>query len=755
MASTPGPVITLVVGVACLVLGLSVFWQGDASQTAAGFWPPAGLSLVALLAVPRARWGWVFAGVLFPAMVGLMFNLAPAVSLGWWAVGNCVEPALAAIVLRPLVASRNRAPIQALLIFLAVAVISAPMVGGAIGALGTVLGYDESWFKVWHDWALGDGLGVLVIAPLLLNASTTAVRPRYELVALVGVVLASVALTFANIGPNGTDVLPYVILVGMIWAGMRFGARAVAGAGFVVAHGATIATSLGYGPFSRSQSTAGIITLQVFLILAVVISLVVASMASDLADSGEVARLLDHQARHDALTGLPNRASFVEHLQLALVADRVGPHTGVGVMIVDLDDFKRFNDRHGHPIGDRALCSVADVLTNNLRNGDTVARLDGDTFVVLCAGLTNAETLNGIATKLSLSLSSGLTIEGNQYPLSACVGAAMVDVDDPITADDLLHRADVALHHTGSAPGMTISLFDDALEAHIRRRVAIAEELCHSIERGEMSVLYQPMIAIDSGRLTEFEALLRWNNRRFGPVGPDEFIAVAEDDGFISLLGDWVLTAACTQLVAWRANAINGGLRVAVNVSARQVSDVKFPRRVRAVLAGTGCPADALTLEITETAVMYDLDVSDLVLNDLREIGVRLSMDDFGTGYSSMSGLRRSPLNVIKIDRSFVAGVGRVAKDTAIVASIIELGHRFGLEVVAEGIETLDQLEHLSRLGCNYGQGFYWSHAVDGASAGMMRSKNLRVPRLSVNRWCGDDVVETRGIEPLTSTLQR
>lgn len=279
----------------------------------------------------------------------------------------------------------------------------------------------------------------------------------------------------------------------------------------------------------------------------------------------------------------------------------------------------------------------------------------------------------------------------------------------------------MALSHTINEPGLAISMFDDALEAHTRRRVEIAEELRHSIVRGEMSVVYQPIISIASGQVSEFEALCRWNNRRFGQVAPDEFIRVAEEEGFISGLGDWVLSTACKQLAAWRTNFSNEDLRVAVNVSARQLVDVTFPDRVRAIAAEADCPTSALTLEITETAVMHDTELSAHVLKGLRVMGVRLSMDDFGTGYSSMSNLRRSPLNVLKVDRSFVAGLGMVDKDNAIVSSIIDLGHSFGLQVVAEGIETVEQFEHLRRLGCDYGQGFYWSHPVNTATAGSMR----------------------------------
>jgi diguanylate cyclase (GGDEF)-like protein len=735
LAATSGPRITLVVGTLCVGLGLSVIWKGDASETAAGFWPPAGAALVALVALPVRRWGWVIGGILFPTMIGLGLGVMPVASGLWWALGNCAEPALAALVLKRFISSRRSTTPRLLLVFLSVAVVLAPMVGGALGAVGTVVGYGKPWFGVWGQWVLGDGLGVLVVAPFLLSVSSRrhVGRTRAELAALVTVVVSAAGLAFANIGANGAALLPYVILVGLIWSGMRFGTRSAAAAGFVVALAANIATSVGDGPFAASARSADIITLQIFLAIALITSFVVASMASDLADRDEVRRLLTHQATHDALTGLPNRILFTERLEEALTLGP-GPRPSVAVLMIDLDDFKKINDRYGHPVGDLALRRAGELLRRALRPGDTLARLGGDEFVVLSEGLSGPEAAQAVAMDLRLGLALGSVAAESRYQLSASIGVALVDGDTSLTAADLLHRADIALYHTKRTRGACVSLFDDALQTHTRRRVEIAEELRGSIDRGEMSVVYQPVVSLASGMVSEFEALVRWNNRRLGPVGPDEFIPVAEDSGFISRLGDWVLDVACRQLASWREESPGVETGVAVNISARQLSDVSFPHRVRAILATALLPADALTLEITETAVMDDTEVSERVLEDLRVMGIRLSMDDFGTGYSSMSNLRRTPLNVLKIDRGFVAGLGNVAKDTAIVSSIIDLGHSFGLQVVAEGVETMSQLQHLTDLGCDHGQGFFWSPGVDASTAGSMLGSRFRVEDALVRR---------------------
>jgi diguanylate cyclase (GGDEF)-like protein len=748
IASMSGPMITACVGLACVLLGLSVIWRGDASETAAGFWPPAGGSLVAMLVFPVRRWGWVVAGIGVPTVVGLAFGVMPLSSGLWWAVANTVEPAIAALALLSFVSSRWFSRGRLLLLFLALAVVVAPSVGGAIGAIGTAIGYGDRWSDVWLAWALGDGLGVLVIVPLFMKYTAGAVKRRTagELAGLVGLVVLATGLAFADIGADGAALLPYLILVVLIWAGMRFGTRAVAAAGFVVGLGANVATSQGFGPFAAANRFADIVTLQIFLAIALITSFVVAAMASELADHDEVRQLLTYQATHDSLTGLPNRVLFGESLKTALQArSESGP--GVGVMLIDLDDFKKINDRHGHPIGDVALKAVAERLRHSIRPGDVLATLGGDEFVVMSDDVTGPEHAHKIAQDLSRALAQPFDIGVGQSLVTGSFGIAVAFGDDPVTSSDLLHRADIALYHAKAATGATISLFDESLESHTRRRVEILEELRGAIARGEMSVAYQPVVCLVSGRVTQLEVLARWTSRRFGPVTPDEFIPIAEESGMISSIGDWVLDVACKQLATWRADEVRRGspatARLAVNVSAHQVCDIGFPARVRSTLDSASLPAAALSLEITETAIMDDLETSALVLRDLRDLGVDLSMDDFGTGYSSMTYLRRMPVSTLKIDRTFVAGLGNEAEDTAIIQSIIELGHSFGLEVVAEGVETLRQLRQLVELGCDHGQGFYWSPAVGASAAGNMLRERLFVPARQIPN--GIEVARTVG----------
>jgi diguanylate cyclase (GGDEF)-like protein len=747
LAALSGPVIAAAVGGVCVVLGLSVVWRGDVSNTAAGFWPPAGVTLVAMILLPPRRWAWVVVGIVAPAVVAIVFWNAPIASALWWFVGNSVEPAFGAYVLHQFVSSRWMTRGRLMLVFFVSAVVVAPMIGGAIGSIGTVVGYGGPWLPAWRDWVLGDGLGILVVVPLLISytARGRVRRTRGETVALGAVVIAATALAFADIGTNGAALLPYLILVGLIWAGMRFGTSAAATAGFVLGLGANVATSQGFGPFSARHGSVDAVTLQIFLAIALITSFVVAAMASDLADRDEVNRILTEHATHDELTGLPNRVLFVQRLDAALQTRR---RTGlsIGLLLINLDDFKKINDRYGHSIGDATLAGVAERLRRAVRRGDLLARLGGDEFVVLCADIADSQHLLSIADAMTHSLARSMDVGGSAYQLTGSVGVALVVGDDPIASMDVLHRADIALQHAKRSAGIDISLFDDALEAHTRRRVEIVEELLGAIDRDELTVMYQPVVCLATGRVSEFEALIRWNNRRFGPVTPAEFIPIAEESGLITRIGDFVLDTACSQVASWRSGVgdVHEPLaRVSVNASARQVCDLAFPNRVRRILKAVALPADALTLEITETAVMDDLDASAKVLAELRQIGVKLALDDFGTGYSSMTHLRRMPVNTLKIDCSFVAGLGEVAEDTAIVESIISLGHSFGVKVVAEGIETVWQLQHLVRLGCDDGQGFLWSRAVDALSAGALMHDSFYVPELELELEFAPRVVLT------------
>jgi len=415
---------------------------------------------------------------------------------------------------------------------------------------------------------------------------------------------------------------------------------------------------------------------------------------------------LRRQAFHDSLTGLANRALFADRLEHALSRTRrFGQH--VAVLFIDLDDFKTVNDSLGHGEGDLLLVAVAERLQQPLRSGDTLARMGGDEFAVLLEDPSDASGPVEVAQRLLAALEPPFERGGKELFVHASVGIAVSTVKS-MTPGDLLRDADVSMYTAKSNGKNRVEVFQPSMHAAATARLALKGDLERAMEREEFALLYQPIIQLKTGQVTGVEALLRWHHPRRGVVGPTEFIPVAEETGLIIPLGRWVLTEACRQAVAWDAEA-RRPLRMSVNVSGRQIHQAGFADEVAEVLASTGLDASRLTLELTESVLMQDVEVTAATLGELKALGVRLAIDDFGTGYSSLSYLRRFPIDELKIDRSFVATVNVGPDQSALVRSILKLGDTLHLETVAEGIEEADQLHELQGLGADLGQGFYFA----------------------------------------------
>lgn len=433
--------------------------------------------------------------------------------------------------------------------------------------------------------------------------------------------------------------------------------------------------------------------------------------AQDITDTVNLQDDLASQARHDALTGLPNRVLLTERLQASLTADR--PRAGqLAVIFLDIDRFKWVNDSLGHTAGDRVLTTVASRLAACTRPGDTIARFGGDEFVVLCQGLsTAAPDALALADRLRAALTEPLDVDGILIPLSASVGIAVAEADS--TPERLLRDADVAMYRAKDRGGACAVLFDETLHGQVQTRIATASALHAALGNHEIVTHYQPIMDLGSGAVIGVEALARWQDPERGLLAPDSFIDVAEQSGLIVPLGQAVLTQACQDVASWNLQrGPDERLSVAVNVSARQLLCGHLAEDVAAVLARSGLSADLLVLELTETALMDDVAATTSTVEALRALGVRLSVDDFGTGYSSLLYLRRFPVSALKIDRSFVQGLGVESDDTAIVTGVIELARGLGLTAVAEGVETPAQLDLLQRLGCPQAQGWHWSKAL-------------------------------------------
>jgi diguanylate cyclase (GGDEF)-like protein len=411
---------------------------------------------------------------------------------------------------------------------------------------------------------------------------------------------------------------------------------------------------------------------------------------------------LSHQALHDALTGLPNRVLFLERLaQSVEAASRRSIHSAV--LFIDIDRFKAVNDIAGHAAGDQLLIGVARRLREVLRPADTVARLGGDEFVVLCENLYDVQKeAVAIADRICATVSQPFSAAGNELFTSASVGIAFVRPGDD--SHVLVARADSAMYMAKQRGRSRWEIYHPDFDERTTRRAELINGLHRAVERTELVLHYQPVKDLGTGAVVSMEALVRWQHPTLGIVAPTEFIPLAEETGLIIEIGRWVLTEACTQCAAWRADGYDT-IDVAVNVSGRQLEDADFAKDVEGVLAATGLPASALSIEVTESVIVTEGSIGHEVLEELQRIGVSLAIDDFGIGYSSLSYLAKLPVHSLKVDRTFIAGLG-TAHDSSIVAAMVELAHKLGLEVVAEGVETELELEQLREAKCDEAQGF-------------------------------------------------
>ena len=438
----------------------------------------------------------------------------------------------------------------------------------------------------------------------------------------------------------------------------------------------------------------------------------------DLTDRKLAEQAIAFQATHDALTRLPNRLLFMDRLTHAVTLRSRDP-SGLAVLFLDVDRFKWLNDSLGHTAGDEVLLAVATRLRAALRPSDTLARFGGDEFVVLCENVRSEVEAEAVAVRLRTALSAPIPVAGEETTLTISVGIAYASpTATDITAESLVRDADAAMYHAKEHGRDRHALFDQRTRQLALSRHETANALRRGTERGELVVHYQPQVDITSGRVVGVEALVRWNHPQRGLLPPHEFIPLAEETGIIVPLGARVLSDACRQIVEWKGRpGVPSGITLAVNLAARQLLSNDLPNVVSEVLASTGLAPSLLCLEITESVLLDDSEGSGRALLDLKELGVRIGVDDFGTGFSGLTYLKRFPVDVLKIDRSFVVGLGMDREDRAIVASVVDLAHAFGLTTVAEGVETAEQLAELRALGCERAQGYLWSPALPGEAA--------------------------------------
>ncbi|HYD63500.1 MAG TPA: EAL domain-containing protein [Noviherbaspirillum sp.] len=425
----------------------------------------------------------------------------------------------------------------------------------------------------------------------------------------------------------------------------------------------------------------------------------------DITERKQAEERIRFMAHHDMLTGLLNRQQLQERVGEAIAqAERSGKI--VAMLFIDLDYFKHINDSLGHPVGDQLLKMAASRLEQCLRDEDILARLGGDEFIMMLPGLQHGDEAAATAQKALQALEASFLIGPHDLHVGGSIGISLYP-NDGNDAETLMCAADIAMYHAKGKGRGNYQFFTPALSTAAQHRLLLANQLRQALGRGELSLHYQPQVDIASGRIFSAEALLRWQLPGRGFIPPSEFIPIAEETGLILTIGDWILGEACRQLRQWR-DAGHTDMAIAVNLSARQVLQPGFADNVEQILAQNGLPASALDLEITESVLMQPVEDNLAPLTRLSNMGIQLSVDDFGTGYSSLSYLKRFPLTALKIDQSFVRGIGQDQDDMAIVTAIIAMAHTLRLKVIAEGVETAKQATFLDAHGCPSAQGYYY-----------------------------------------------
>ena len=437
----------------------------------------------------------------------------------------------------------------------------------------------------------------------------------------------------------------------------------------------------------------------------------------DITDRKSAEAQLQHEAMHDVLTGLPNRAMFTDHLDLAIARARRNEERKFAVLYVDLDRFKVINDSLGHAVGDQLLKEIAVRLWKCVRAGDTVARFGGDEFVILLEDIYAESEAIEVAERIKGELAAPFALNGRDVFTTVSVGVAS-SWTSYHQSEGLIRDADAAMYRAKSLGKNRHEIYDSAMHAQVNDLLQMETALRLALERNELTVFYQSIVDLETFKISGFEALVRWRHPEKGLISPALFIPLAEETGLIVDIGEWVLRDACRQMERWqKIFPSDPPLFVSVNLSSKQFTQPDLIERVTAIIKETKINPEGLKLEITESAVMDDVETATEMLKKLRALGIKLSIDDFGTGYSSLSYLHRFPIDTLKVDRSFIVNMSEDCENVEIVRTIVSLAQNLGMNVIAEGVETAEQLAALRKLGCEYGQGYLFSKPVDAKAS--------------------------------------
>jgi len=667
---------------------------------------------------------WLAAGI--GAMASLRFGLAgvAGVLLGSFAVNSQILPPETALGLALGAAAeaavigylpRYLQPFSSTLDYVSsvakFAPVAAPL-GCAVNALAG--GLSLSYFSAlqagltWQAlgvWWLGDLLGVYLIAPLLLTASRWDLLPTNKGARLEGLVLVLCMLLLTRVMMEyveplrPAEIVLFILLPGVLWAALRFSVTGASVAIFLAALIVLGVSVVSFGGLPNATTPRDVFALQISMMTMALGGLFVSAALTERRYSE---MRLDMLANHDPLTGLPNRSYFQDFLGHAL-ARAQREKLQVSLLFIDLDRFKHINDSQGHEVGDQVLRVVANRLDEQLRADDFVARLGGDEFAVILMHPPASRAASRVARKLLKALAESFKLERRRYAIGASIGISVYP-DDGLDANTLLRQADLAMYQAKQRRS-GFEYFSDELNTVAQQQLNLETGLRQALERNDLALAYQPKVDLASGRVVGLEALARWLTRSGGIVWPDQFIPVAEETGLIMPLGRWAVRAACEQWIGWRDAGLDPP-PVAINLSPRQFSDARLIDDIDAILKETGMESASLQLEVTESTAMENPARTFDMLDALRQRGLHVYIDDFGTGHSNLSQLKRMPIDALKIDKSFVDDVLTDSDDAEIANAIIRLAHALNLRVVAEGVETVEQVRFLKDQGCDEIQGY-------------------------------------------------
>ncbi len=678
-------------------------------------WLPTGIAVAALLMWGRSIWPGIYLGAF---LVNLSIGSPWPLALGI-AVGNTLGPLLTVqwlnrVAFRPGFTRQKDVGLFILAAGLGMA-ISATL--GITNLHLAGLMSPGVCLSAWLSWWMGDTVGVLLIAPLLLTLNKKNIEQlsqnRVALLLWLAVACPVMWLVFIqDFGPMVRSLpLAFLTFPLFVWAALRFGitGAAIAGLGFSVV--AALGTTLGHGTFFLPNTHASLFLLWCYMASTVATGLLITAMQAERKGAEEVAMNL---AFYDTLTQLPNRRLLMDRLARALASSAGSGNRGA-LLLIDLDNFKTINDTLGHDKGDLLLQQVGQRLVDCVREGDTVARLGGDEFIVILELLSkNAEEAaaqtEAVGIKILAALTQPYQLSGNENRSTPSIGLTLFEGHNA-AIEELLKQADLAMYQAKTAGRNTQRFFDQKMQDIASDRATLEADMREALRLKQFILYYQPQIIGDS-QLTGAEALIRWKHPQRGLVSPAEFIPMAEETGLILPLGYWVLETACTQLANWALNPSTAHLTLAINVSANQMHQNDFVSQVVEVLGKTGANPLRLKMELTESLLVSNVESAIAKMMTLKDLGVGFSLDDFGTGYSSLSYLKRLPLNQLKIDQGFVRDILTDANDVAIAKMVIALAQSMGLAVIAEGVEAEAQRGFLADLGCNAYQGYLFSRPL-------------------------------------------